>query len=70
MFYFEKNHLKKVTEEYPDDVEAWIELAGILEQSDVQVRQLYSHILDLAGVGGTQQSLYRETPPRGPTPYP
>ncbi|CAH3158758.1 unnamed protein product [Porites lobata] len=31
-----KNHLKKVTEEYPDDVEAWIELAGILEQSDVQ----------------------------------
>ena len=52
-----------MTEEYPDDVEAWIELAGILEQSDVQVRQLYSHILDLAGVGGTQQSLYRETPP-------
>ncbi|XP_015748748.1 PREDICTED: RNA polymerase-associated protein CTR9 homolog [Acropora digitifera] len=31
-----KNHLKKVTEQYPDDVEAWIELAGILEQSDVQ----------------------------------
>ena len=32
-----QNHLKKVTEQYPDDVEAWIELAGILEQSDVQV---------------------------------
>jgi len=31
-----KNHLKKVTEQYPDDVEAWIELAGILEQTDVQ----------------------------------
>ena len=33
-----QNHLKKVTEQYPDDVEAWIELAGILEQTDVQVR--------------------------------
>lgn len=32
-----QNHLKKVTEQYPDDVEAWIELAGILEQTDVQV---------------------------------
>lgn len=31
-----KNHLKKVTEQFPDDVEAWIELAGILEQTDVQ----------------------------------
>ncbi|KXJ22497.1 RNA polymerase-associated protein CTR9-like [Exaiptasia diaphana] len=31
-----EDHLKKVTEQYPDDVEAWIELAGILEQSDVQ----------------------------------
>lgn len=26
-----------MTEQFPDDVEAWIELAGILEQSDVQV---------------------------------
>ena len=34
--YFQ-NHLKKVTEQFPDDVEAWIELAGILEQTDVQV---------------------------------
>lgn len=33
---FVQDHLKKVTEQYPDDVEAWIELAGILEQSDVQ----------------------------------
>lgn len=35
-FCFLQCHLKKVTEQYPDDVEAWIELAGILEQSDVQ----------------------------------
>ena len=32
-----KQHLKKVTEQFPDDVEAWIELAGILERTDVQV---------------------------------
>jgi len=25
-----------VTEQYPDDVEAWIELAQILEQTDIQ----------------------------------
>ncbi|XP_052225618.1 RNA polymerase-associated protein CTR9 homolog [Dreissena polymorpha] len=31
-----KAHLKKVTEQFADDVEAWIELAQILEQSDVQ----------------------------------
>ncbi|KAL5007726.1 hypothetical protein ScPMuIL_016532 [Solemya velum] len=31
-----KQHLKKVTEQFPDDVEAWIELAQILEQLDVQ----------------------------------
>ncbi|XP_050409526.1 RNA polymerase-associated protein CTR9 homolog [Patella vulgata] len=31
-----KQHLKKVTEQFPDDVEAWIELAQILEQTDVQ----------------------------------
>uniref|UniRef100_A0A182IN46 Tetratricopeptide repeat protein 21A/21B fourth ARM domain-containing protein n=1 Tax=Anopheles atroparvus TaxID=41427 RepID=A0A182IN46_ANOAO len=30
-----KNHLKKVTEQFPDDVEAWIELAQILEQNDL-----------------------------------
>lgn len=32
----DKGHLKKVTEQYPDDVEAWIELAQILEQTDIQ----------------------------------
>ena len=32
-----KQHLKKVTEQFPDDVEAWIELAGIMERTDVQV---------------------------------
>ncbi|XP_040025161.2 RNA polymerase-associated protein CTR9 homolog [Gasterosteus aculeatus] len=31
-----KGHLKKVTEQYPDDVEAWIELAQIMEQTDIQ----------------------------------
>lgn len=31
-----KQHMKKVTEQFPDDVEAWIELAQILEQTDVQ----------------------------------
>ena len=40
-----------MTEEYPDDVEAWIELAGILEQSDVQVHQPYLYVIDLVGVG-------------------
>ncbi|PRD23689.1 UNVERIFIED_CONTAM: RNA polymerase-associated protein [Trichonephila clavipes] len=31
-----KSHLKKVTEQFDEDVEAWIELAQILEQSDIQ----------------------------------
>eukprot|EP00118_Oscarella_pearsei_P009930 m.58713 g.58713 ORF g.58713 m.58713 type:complete len:1092 (+) comp34825_c0_seq5:588-3863(+) len=31
-----KEYLRKVTEQFPDDVEAWIELAGVLDQSDVQ----------------------------------
>ena len=30
-----------MTEQYPDDVEAWIELAQILECNDVQVSQYY-----------------------------
>ena len=70
MFYFDKNHLKKVTEEYPDDVEAWIELAGILEQSDVQVHQPYSHVIDLAGVGSTQQSFIHGDPTQRPNLFP
>ena len=36
-YYFHQSHLK-VTERIKDDIEAWIELAGILEQSDLQVR--------------------------------
>lgn len=32
-----RTHLKKVTDQFPDDVEAWIELAQILEQTDLQV---------------------------------
>ncbi|CAG5134684.1 unnamed protein product [Candidula unifasciata] len=31
-----RSHMKKVTEQFPDDVEAWIELAQIMEQTDVQ----------------------------------
>uniref|UniRef100_A0A8C2PYK8 RNA polymerase-associated protein CTR9 homolog n=1 Tax=Cyprinus carpio TaxID=7962 RepID=A0A8C2PYK8_CYPCA len=31
-----KEHLKKITVQYSDDVEAWIELAQILEQTDIQ----------------------------------
>lgn len=38
--------MKKVTEQYPDDVEAWIELAQILEQTDIQVLTLTFHILN------------------------
>ncbi|XP_050574045.1 RNA polymerase-associated protein CTR9 homolog isoform X12 [Bombus affinis] len=29
-----KNYLRKVTEQFPDDIEAWIELAQILQESD------------------------------------
>jgi len=35
--FFLKEHLKKVTDQFPDDVEAWIELGSILEQGDLQV---------------------------------
>lgn len=38
--------MKKVTEQYPDDVEAWIELAQILEQTDIQVLTSTFHILN------------------------
>ena len=37
-----KAHLKKVTEQFPDDVEAWIELAQILEQTDIQVPYVFT----------------------------
>ena len=33
-----KNLLKKVTDEFPDDVEAWIELGAVLEATDTQVQ--------------------------------
>jgi RNA polymerase-associated protein CTR9 len=32
-----KQHLKKVTDMTPEDLEAWIELAQILEQNDIPV---------------------------------
>ena len=35
-------HLKKVTDEFPDDVEAWIELGGILEATDTEVQITYN----------------------------
>ena len=59
-----------MTEEYPDDVEAWIELAGILEQSDVQVHRPYLHVIDLVGRGATQQSFLQGDPTRRPNPLP
>ena len=33
--------LKKVTEQFPDDVEAWIELGGIYEATDSQVEDFF-----------------------------
>lgn len=45
--FLSQGHLKKVTEQYPDDVEAWIELAQILEQTDIQV---FDHIFHLPNV--------------------
>lgn len=48
MISVSQGHLKKVTEQYPDDVEAWIELAQILEQTDIQVfLQCFSFISHL-----------------------
>ena len=37
-FFFSKllHNILQVTEQFPDDVEAWIELAQILEQQDLQ----------------------------------
>ncbi len=35
-FFYQEN-LKKVTDQFPEDVEAWIELGSILEQGDLQV---------------------------------
>lgn len=38
----------KVTEHFPDDVEAWVELAQILEQSDLQASlSAYGKAMDL-----------------------
>ncbi len=42
--FFTQEHLKKVTVQYSDDVEAWIELAQILEQTDIQVKMLFLHM--------------------------
>ena len=42
-----KEHLKKVTEQFPDDVEAWIELGSILEQGDLQVCHFEANVLSI-----------------------
>ena len=42
--YVSQTLMKKVTEEFPDDVEAWIELAAILEKSDVAVSACQSSV--------------------------
>lgn len=40
----------KVTEHFPEDVEAWVELAQILEQSDLQGSlSAYAKAMDLMG---------------------
>lgn len=36
--FIEQELLKKIVDQYPEDIEAWIEYAQILEQSDVQVK--------------------------------
>ena len=39
-----QGYLKTVTEQFPDDVEAWIELAGILEETNITV-SIYVYLL-------------------------
>ena len=41
--------LKKVTEHSPDDVEAWIELAQILERTDVSQVSVVWQTLGISG---------------------
>lgn len=42
-----QDYLKKVTTEFPDDVEAWIELAGIVEQIDTGVSLVLLQVVGL-----------------------
>eukprot|EP00117_Sycon_ciliatum_P023928 scpid24561/ scgid20224/ RNA polymerase-associated protein CTR9 homolog; SH2 domain-binding protein 1; Tetratricopeptide repeat-containing, SH2-binding phosphoprotein of 150 kDa len=54
-----KEHLKKVTTEFPDDVEAWIELAGITEQTDTTAAlTAYEKAVDIL-----QNKVHAEIPP-------
>lgn len=54
-----KQHLKKVTEQAADDVEAWIELAQILERNDVQgAMSAYSTAMSIL-----KNSVHVEIPP-------
>ncbi|VVC34791.1 Tetratricopeptide repeat,Tetratricopeptide repeat-containing domain,Sel1-like [Cinara cedri] len=48
-----KSHLMKITERFPEDIEAWIELAQILEQSDLcGSLSAYDKALDLIHKSG------------------
>ncbi|XP_037072194.1 LOW QUALITY PROTEIN: RNA polymerase-associated protein CTR9 homolog [Pollicipes pollicipes] len=54
-----KGHLKKVTEQFPDDIEAWIELAQILEGTDLQGSlAAYNHAISIL-----KESVLAEVPP-------
>ena len=54
-----KDHLKKVTSEHPDDLEAWIELAGILEETNVhEALSCYEKAADLL-----KENVSSELPP-------
>ena len=55
--------MKKVTEQFPDDVEAWIELAGILEENNITVcfcgilsTHLHVHIYVLSCVSSAKST--------------
>ena len=57
-----KGHLKKVTEQFPDDIEAWIELAQILEGTDLNGSlAAYNH-----AIGILKDSVMAEIPPELP----
>ncbi|XP_078483653.1 RNA polymerase-associated protein CTR9 homolog isoform X2 [Ciona intestinalis] len=56
-----KKHLRKVTEQYPDDVEAWIELAQLLErQQSTTTTGTTDGVQGALGAYGTATSLVRD----------
>ena len=52
-----ETHLKKVTEQFPEDVEAWIELAQILEQNDLPLNSFSVSYNPGIGADGVQALL-------------